>query len=67
VGLTFWWLKAVNQSGSIIEPNSKPKRVICRRTVTRGHRLVVQSQVHAELSAVMHQVIQKHLTVSQES
>src|SRR5271157_3606269 len=45
----------------------EPHRVVCRRPVGRRHRSSSQSQVHAELSAVVHQVIEEHLPVSQKA
>jgi hypothetical protein len=43
--------------------NLKPHPVVRRRPVSRGHRLVIQSQIHSELRAVVHQVIKEHLPV----
>jgi hypothetical protein len=45
---------------------SESQRLIRRRSIRRGHRLPVQAQVNSELSAMMHQVIQKHLAIGQE-
>ncbi len=46
---------------------SKSHRVVRRGPIGRRQRLPVQTQVHAKLGAVMHQVVQEHLPVGQES
>src|SRR5258708_28659347 len=45
----------------------KPHPVVRRRSVGRGHRFVIQAQIHAELGAVVYQVIEEHLAVGQEA
>src|SRR5262245_44334708 len=59
---------SLNKSGRRSElrrPSGREKRkrsvlLVCRRTVQRRDRNVVQSQIDAELPAMMYQVIQNH-------
>ncbi len=52
---------------SVRPTQSKSHRVVRRGPVSRRQGLPVQTQVHAKLSAVMHQVVQEHLPVSQKA
>src|SRR5580658_2572194 len=42
-------------------------RVVRRRPIRRRHRPLIQSQVHAELRPVVHQVIEEHLPVGEKA
>src|SRR5258708_19677643 len=48
-------------------PFLKPHLVIRRGAVSSWHGLLVQPQIHAELRAMMHHMIQKHFPESQKS
>jgi hypothetical protein len=47
--------------------NLKTERVVSRRPVSSGNWPFIQSQICAELSTVMYQVIEEHLPVCQEA
>jgi hypothetical protein len=46
---------------------SEAKPIVCRRTIGGWHRLIVQTQVDAELGAVVHDVVEKHLPVCEKA
>src|SRR5581483_10514866 len=47
--------------------SSKSHCVVGRRPIDCRNRLLVQTQVHTELGAVMHQVVEKHLPVREKA
>ena len=46
---------------------SEPHGVIRARPICRWQRLIVHPQIHSQLRAMMHQMIQKHLPISHEA